>query len=70
MCVNIRPAACVYDTHIGVMYIHIQRGFDVARSIVPGNAKASICGASDKQVPLFLCPKMSIHYINQLILTL
>lgn len=34
--------------------IHIDVGFDVARSTIQGNAKASISGTSDKEIPRLL----------------
>ena len=47
---------------VGV-YIHIGVGFCVARSTVPGNAKASMCGTGNRyRLPRFfrLCTLMSI----------
>ena len=41
--------------------IHIGVGFDVARSTIQGNAKASISGTSDKKVPtLLFCSKLQL----------
>jgi hypothetical protein len=35
------------------IYISISQGFDVARSTILGNAKASISGTSNEEIPRF-----------------
>ena len=38
---------------LGEVYIYIGVGFDVARSTIQGNAKASVRGTSDEEIPRF-----------------